>query len=615
MLEYTMQENEKQSTLEPFCQGVNELLVTGEKLVTSLGGNPDSLDGWKALKAKYSPFQTLGKDPVLIATLYGPSGSGKSTLFKLLTGVDVPAGGAVRPCSMACAAAVPESLDDPQKLAVLFPGFIAEKLVSQLQIRQTDGPDRLLFATYPAQKKQPIQLVLVDVPDFNTVEKTNWDKAEKMLERAEVVIFMVYDNAYSDDKVIKELARCCKKSAKMVYMLTMTNAESAKQIWDDLLQKVAGKFAVFQEPKADGKTLHQFLSESPVYFSPRSEQPSLENVYPLNASTPSLQSQLQGYDAEKTILLGMKEAALQAVVSCTSFIENAELDLVGMRDRDRAMRADLLEHAKAVAFHEFPAGRLVQIVLEEARRRRPWYLRIITSGFEIPGVVFKKGQKLIDWLRGKNDDGPSLVNRDDLERKRMHDAIEHMGNHWRGNYPDLSGTDGALSSANCENARNAFTKVKIPAAGLDWETEVRKDLAQWAEENKWKCAMLATIPELAMTGGIALLMVDLCTTGGSFSALLTNLGIAGTVGGVGAAVGVGIKFLEDYHLNTVAENAQNKWKTQRTQELLIHMDEKWAAVLLQGWRLKLKTLIDAPIPKFKQICMRVQNLLHEGKVS
>jgi hypothetical protein len=296
-------------------------------------------------------------------------------------------------------------------------------------------------------------------------------------------------------------------------------------------------------------------------------------------------------------------------------MENAELGLVGMRERDRALHADLLEHAKAVAFHEFPAGRLVQIVLEEARRRRPWYLRIITSGFEIPGVMFKKGQKLIDWLRGKNEDGPSLVNRDDLERKRLHDAIEHMGNQWRGNYPDLSGTDGVLSSGNCENARNAFTKVKIPAAGLDWETEVRKDLAKWAEENKWKCAMLATVPELAMTGGIALLMVDLCTTGGSFSALLTNLGIAGTVGGVGAAVGVGIKFLEDYHLNTVAENAQNKWKTQRTQELLTHMDENWAAVLLQGWRLKLKTLIDAPIPKFKQICMRVQKLLHEGKVS
>ena len=610
-----MQENEKQSTLEPFCQGVNELLVTGEKLVTSLGGNPDLLPGWKALKARFSSFQMRGVSPVLIATLYGPSGAGKSTLFKLLTGVDVPAGGAVRPCSMACAAAVPESLDDPQKLAALFPGYIAEKLVSQTQIRQTDGPDQLLFATYAEKKKQAIQLVLVDVPDFNTVEKTNWDKAEKMLERAEVVIFMVYDNAYSDDKVIQELARCCKKSASMAYMLTMTNAEAAKQIWADLLQKVSGKFAVFQEQRADGKTLHQFLSETPVYFSPRSEQPSLENVYPLNESTPPLQSLLHGFDAEKIIISGLREPALQTVVSCMSFIEKEELGLVGMRDRDRAMRADLLEHAKAVAFHEFPAGRLVQIVLEEARRRRPWYLRIITSGFEIPGVMFKKGQKLIDWLRGKNDDGPSLVNRDDLERKRLHEATEHMGNQWRGNYPDLSGTDGVLSSANCENARNTFTKVNIPEAGLDWETEVRKDLAKWAEENKWKCAMLATVPELAMTGGIALLMVDLCTTGGSFSALLTNLGIAGTVGGVGAAVGVGIKFLEDYHLNTVAENAQNKWKTQRTQELLIHMDKNWAAVLLQGWRLKLKTLIDAPIPKFKQICMRVQKLLHEGKVS
>lgn len=158
-------------------------------------------------------------------------------------------------------------------------------------------------------------------------------------------------------------------------------------------------------------------------------------------------------------------------------------------------------------------------------------------------------------------------------------------------------------------------KVKIPEAGLNWEVQVRKDLAQWAEENKWKCAMLATIPELAMTGGIALLMVDLCTVGGGFSFVLANLGLLGAAGGVGAAVGVGIKFLEDYHLNTVAENAQNKWKNQRTEELLNHLDEKWAAVLLQSWRLKLKTLIDAPIPQFKQICMRVQNLLHEGKVS
>lgn len=71
-----------------------------------------------------------GKDPVLIATLYGPSGAGKSTLFKLLTGVEVPAGGAVRPCSMACAAAVPESIDDPQKLAALFPDHISENGVT-----------------------------------------------------------------------------------------------------------------------------------------------------------------------------------------------------------------------------------------------------------------------------------------------------------------------------------------------------------------------------------------------------------------------------------------------------------------------------------------------------
>jgi len=612
-----MQENEKLSTLPLFCLGVNDLLVMGEKVIAPLEGSPDllkALNALKTLKAKYSSFENRGKPPPLIATLYGPTGAGKSTLFKLLTGVSVPAGGAIRPCTMACAAAVPDILDDEQKLSALFPNYLTEKLVSPDQIRQLDGPDRLLFATYDAQQKEGVQLVLVDVPDFNAVETTNWDKAEKMLELAEVVVFMVYKTAYADHKVIQQLESCCKKSASMVYMLTMTNAEEAKEIWVDLLQKVEMKFAESQKKRTDGKTLHQFLSESPVYFSPSSERPNLENVLPLVETSPPLQSLFRGLEAEKLIISKFRGSAEEAVQSCAVVIEKAEQEIKVMIQRDHAMRADLKEYARAVAFNEFPAGRLVQIVLEEARRRRPWYLRIITSGFEVPGLMFKKGQALIDLLRGKNTDGPSLVNRDDLEKKRLYDAIEHLGNKWRGNYPDLSGIEGILSAINCEAARTHFNKIPIPVAGLDWEKEVRKDLVKWAEENKLKCAMLATVPELAMAAGIGLLVVDLCTVGGAFTALLTNLGIAGTVGGVGAAVGVGVKFLEDYHLNAVAENAQNKWKEQRTLELLSHLDNNWADFLIQAWRKKFNSLIHVPLDQFKQLCLQVQKLLQESLV-
>src|SRR5690606_22842875 len=108
---------------------------------------------------------------------------------------------------------------DPARLARLFPGFVLAPLEDIQELRRPGADDsRLLYVSYSSDAAaQPLPLVLVDVPDFNTVEQANWDKADRVLDRAEVVVFVVFGDGYKDERVVSELARCCRKAGFLAY--------------------------------------------------------------------------------------------------------------------------------------------------------------------------------------------------------------------------------------------------------------------------------------------------------------------------------------------------------------------------------------------------------------
>ncbi|MEY4393565.1 MAG: hypothetical protein RL595_814 [Planctomycetota bacterium] len=575
--------------------------------------NPSSVQGWADLDARFSSYNRL-KSPVMVATLYGPSGSGKSTIFKNLTGVEVPAGGAIRPCSMACAAAVPEALCSNLVVGDLFPMHAPLPLESPAQIRSPSGPGQILFASYANQSNAPVDLVLVDVPDFNTVETTNWDKAEKILERSQVVIFIVYDNGYSDEKVVRELMRCCSKSAYLAYVLTMTEKENAIQIWKDLLTKVTSRFEGFSQNRSDGKSLAQFLEQSPVYYSPRTNSPKLSDVQPLNNESPPFESLLRGLKAEAIILSGLMEPARQAVHSSEMVLEKFQAELAANELKERKFLKDLSDCASKVACHEFPTPRLVEIILEESRRRRAWWLKVVTKPLEFPGIAWRNsGKKILDWFKPGSSESAHIVDRETLERQRIQESIEWMENRWRGDNPSMAGVEGELSASRCSKARAVFQQSVWPPAGLDWEKESRSELEKWASENRMKCALLATIPEVAMGSGMLVLVADLCTTGGAFTSILANLGMGGMIGGALTSIGLGAKFLEEYHLKAVVNQAQERWNEQRACELRQHLAQNWMIALLGDWQSHLETLRKAPLKPFQQAVRKLKSLLQRDQ--
>ena len=129
----------------------------------------------------------------------------------------------------------------------------------------------------------------------------------------------------------------------------------------------------FPVRRADGRTLQEFLSQSPVYYSPQSEQPRLEDIQPLEPHHPALLSLLRGLDAENLILAGLLEPAGTVVASARELIGQV-IERSEQRAQDLQKVAVLVtEAARQIASSEFPLGRTMEVLFEEVQhRQRRW---------------------------------------------------------------------------------------------------------------------------------------------------------------------------------------------------------------------------------------------------
>ncbi|MFZ5831642.1 MAG: hypothetical protein ACOY3P_16270 [Planctomycetota bacterium] len=577
----------------------------------ALGKTVADLPGWQAMALRFEAFQRQGGRPMLVATLFGPSGAGKSTIFRMLTGVPVPAGEERRPMTYACAVAVPATLREGEQLADLFPGFRVESLVDfdQLRDAEVDG-DRLFCTTYDQPTELP--LVLVDVPDFNTVVTENWDKAERMLDRAELVLFVVYGDAYADRAVIRELARCCRKAGSLAYLFTKTQPAHVPPKWQHLIELCGSRAAElgFEGERSDGQSLVGFLGEAAVYSSPFSLQPTLDDIQPLSNDQPSLESLLRGQDAARIVLSGLLESTYEAVQSCRTLLSEARRRREELARNIIRLEEDTRETAQAVAGSQFPAGRLLELAFEEANRHLHWSARY----FKFPLSAFARAvrrlrgpvRSVFDWFRDP-EQRATVRDRGELEQERLDDAVLRLIDHWRASFPEEATGQGMLSAERCSAVTARFERQPLPPPSADWESLVRTEIGGWCEKNRLLSFVLATVPDAMILAGLGTLVVDLMVSGG---VLHTTIGLPALAGAGSAAAGQVLAVFGNLNLQKVAEEAYQRWRDQRTDELATHLRAGLAEELFRPWQQQLRSLGE-PADRSTAACEELQSLWRE----
>ena len=161
----------------------------------------------------------LGLESTVVA-LAGPTGAGKSSLFNSLAATDVAKVGRLRPTTSATSAA---TWGDP-----------AASLLDWL-----DVPRRHQVGNGSLRG-----LVLLDLPDFDSIERSHRDEVDRVVELADLIVWVVDPQKYADAALHDGyLRRFSRHGGSMLVALNQIDvvAEEVKRVRDDLERLLADR--------------------------------------------------------------------------------------------------------------------------------------------------------------------------------------------------------------------------------------------------------------------------------------------------------------------------------------------------------------------------------------
>jgi len=576
--------------------------------------------GWHDILSIPSRFATFDGRPILVMCLAGPSGGGKSTIFEKLTGIKVPSGSAVRPVSYNSVLAVPSALAKTSIPAEQLPSYsVLLPLSDPGQVRDKNLPEEtLLVADYDVADDGNVLSMLADIPDFNTVEAQNWSKAEKMMARADLVIFVTQADNYMDERVVDVLHRCCKYTGKLAYVITKVSGETpeqvrqnAREIWDDMVSVARDELGAFRETRADGLPLSTFLSRSEVFFAPFRPQPVISDFQSMGGDGKTLASVSMGIDAEGILLERLRQVAQGGLELGARLCDEADGRRADIQAKAETAEKLVQELAERISQSQFPLGDFLNVLIEAIRDSRPRWVRIVSVPVSLTvravSVPFKGIKSLIKRIR-KQGPQPELKPRERLEQERLEEGSSWLLDRWRGEFPSLAG--GVLSSANIASERKRFLALDHPATEQGgWEQFVRKNASAWARQHPVRTTIIGSLSDLLGLIGGVMIVVDLAM-GGSGSWLVIAFDQLG-LWSIGSIVLTSVlKLVEESGMGLELSEVNRRWSAQRSKEFVAHILDHFALPLfLAEWREQLTELDNAPIQECRNLCSELVVLL------
>ncbi len=280
---------------------------------------------------------------------------------------------------------------DPRYLSALFPGYELRPLRNQDEATaETHGKRILLWKKHPLV---PPNVVVVDVPDFDSVKRNNERLALPIIMASDLVMVML-DESYANHDNVALLQDIAASDKPSIAVFNRSHIDFHRKHWPQRLEhlrKVAGiqflgGFAIKNDPERaeNGQVLDFFRIgkdglETPVQIDPLTE---IEN---LEVDRVRMQAQL-----------GAVEQALAAPTGLANFLKVVEETNASLTNLRRMLGEKESAPAKGQDWPEMPSGALSQTVLATWQsQHQSWTTKAVLA---VPLFLQKGGASVVRFL-------------------------------------------------------------------------------------------------------------------------------------------------------------------------------------------------------------------------
>ena len=492
---------------------------------------------------------------VLVTAFCGPSGAGKSTLFNLLTGLDSPTSDIRRPNSFGSLVALPtEVFDSPERNDYL-PNFKIDYLKSPVELLDENIPkDKLFIEPYEMKYGNKVNWIYIaDIPDFNSVAVSNWEKTEQMIQRADSIIFVSTEEGYSDRKTIEYFIKVLRISGKVIYLLTRNKSA-------EVAQQILSKHLIDNIKRVDSSAVSE-LGKCHFYYSLLKETPTIEDIQPsaLNSNSSFIDEIFTNQD--KNTILSSFCSSVKKAADLGEYICNDVLKLVtAEEDYRNLIENQIRTETEFIVGDKIPLLQILNKIFGEIQIRRYDLVKrkLFSLGNRIKNLFAKDENK--EQAIKNEINTVSTDNKLEEEQKRLAVSVERLFDEWLKNEKANINMNKKVKGEELRERLRSLYKVVLPVKNEGYIDEIVKSkLNESLDDNKVQ--VKTKIANALLATGTFLFFVDLFVDGAIGTLGMISLAALGGISGSEI-----LNFLNAIGLRPVLENIQKEWLEKRKEE-------------------------------------------------